>query len=234
MRISQQISKRFDELLHQGEALLATRRDGRSFGENVNVIAPDYVDSAMSEEWATSCLSFLGRVMSKDSEHYRRYSEHAERISSHSYAVRACAVLKAAKGDYDGGYLFDTRKRIEAEVFDEFLEQADYFLKDGYFQVAAVVAGAVLEDGLRKLCIAQGVILPDQPKLDWMNGELAKTGLYDKMVQKKVTWLADIRNKAAHGRWKEFIMEDASEMISGVRRLMTDYGNSNIIIAGYA
>ena len=223
MRISQEIAKRFEQLLSQGEALLSTRRDSSSFGENVTVIAPDYVDSAMSEEWATSCLSFLGRVMSKDSEHYRRFSEHAERIFSHSHAVRACAVLRAAKGDYDGGYLFDTRKRIEAEVFDEFLEQADYFLNDGYFQVAVVVAGAVLEDGLRKLCIAQAVTLPDQPKLDWMNSELAKGGLYDKMVQKKVTWLAEIRNKAAHGRWNEFTTEDASEMISGVRRLMTDY-----------
>jgi hypothetical protein len=177
----------------------------------------------MSEEWATSCLSFLERVMSKDSEHYRRFSGHAKRISSHSGAVKALAVLKAAKGDYEGGYLFDTRKRIEAEVFDEFLEQADYFLKEGYFQVAAVVAGAVLEDGLRKLCIAQGITLPDKPKLDWMNGELTKTGLYDKMVLKKVIWLADIRNKAAHGKWTEFTTEDASEMISGVRRLMTDY-----------
>ena len=71
--------------------------------------------------------------------------------------------------------------------------------------------------------MANGVNLPDHPKVDWMNSELAKTGLYDKMVQKKVTWLADIRNKAAHGKWNEFSTEDASEMISVVRRLMTDY-----------
>ena len=111
-------------------------------------------------------------------------------------------------------------------MFDDFLEQAEYFLKDGYFQVGAVIAGAVLEDGLRKMCVARHITLSDQPKLDWMNAELAKSGLYDKMVQKKVTWLADIRNKAAHGRWKEFTTEDASEMINGVRRLLTDYGSS--------
>src|SRR5437867_5403331 len=71
--------------------------------------------------------------------------------------------------------LFDTRKRIQAEVFDDFLEQAEHFLKDGYFQVAAVIAGAVLEDGLRKLCARQHITLPAQPKLDWMNAELAKS-----------------------------------------------------------
>jgi len=35
--------------------------------------------------------------------------------------------------------------------------------------------------------------------------------------------LADIRNKAAHGKWDEFKTEDASEMVNGVRRLLTDY-----------
>jgi hypothetical protein len=161
--------------------------------------------------------------MGKESEHYQRFTENVERVSTHSYAVRACAVLRAANADYEGGYLFDTRKQVQAEVFDEFLEQAECFLRDGYFQVAAVVAGAVLEDGLRKLCVAQGLALPTQPKLDSMNSELAKKGLYDKMVQKKITWLADIRNKAAHGKWAEFTADDADEMIRGVRRLMTDH-----------
>ena len=32
-----------------------------------------------------------------------------------------------------------------------------------------------------------------------MNADLAKAGVYDKLIQKRVTMLADIRNKAAHG-----------------------------------
>jgi hypothetical protein len=164
--------------------------------------------------------------MGQDSEHYRRFEENTGGISSYSYAVNACAVLRAAKADYEGGYLFDTRRQIQAEVFDEFLEQAEYFLKDGYFQVAAVVAGAVLEDGLRKLCVSQRITLSSQPALNWMNDELAKSGVYDKMVLKKVTWLADIRNKAAHGKWKEFTAADAEEMVRDVWRLMTDYVGS--------
>ena len=223
MQISAQITTRFGELLHQAEVVLSTRRNHSSVGGDVAVIVLDSVDDALAEEWATSSLSFLRRVMGKDSEHYQRFEENAGRVSTHSFAVRACAVLKAAKADYEGGYIFDARRRIQAEVFDEFLEQAEYFLTDGYFQVAAVVAGAVLEDGLRKLCIAQAVTWPSQPGLEWMNGELAKKGLYDKMVQKKVTWLADIRNKAAHGRWTEFSTDEAAEMIRGVRLLMTDY-----------
>jgi hypothetical protein len=226
MLISEQISKRFEELLRQGEKILSTRQTGSSFGRDVAVIAPDYVDDALAQEWATSCLSFLGRIMGKDSEHYRRYEENVGEVSTHHHAARACAVLRAAKADYEGGYLLDTRKLIQAEVFDEFLEQAEYFLNDGYFQVAAVVAGAVLEDSLRKLCATKHITLPAEPKLDWMNGELAKSGLYDKLVQKKVIWLADIRNKAAHGKWTEFTKEDASEMVRAVRRIITDFLSS--------
>src|SRR5579859_1031365 len=122
MGFDQQISKRLAELVTEGEKILATRQEANSFGRDVTVIMPDFVDSARAEEWATCCLSFLGRVMGKESEHYRRFAENTPRISTHSYTVRACAVLRAARSDYDGGYLFDTRKRIQAEVFDEFLE----------------------------------------------------------------------------------------------------------------
>jgi len=218
MGFDQQISKRLAELVTEGEKILATRQEANSFGRDVTVIMPDFVDSARAEEWATCCLSFLGRVMGKESEHYRRFAENTPRISTHSYTVRACAVLRAARSDYDGGYLFDTRKRIQAEVFDEFLEQAEYLLKDGYFAVAAVIAGAVLEDSLRQLCVRKGITMPPAPKLDSMNAELAKAGAYDKLLQKKVTWLADIRNKAAHGLWKGFTADDAAEMVKAVRR----------------
>ena len=56
-----------------------------------------------------------------------------------------------------------------------------------------------------------------------MNVELAKTGIYNKLVQKKVTALADLRNKAAHGEWTEFTDKDVEDMIRDVRRFMEDY-----------
>ena len=217
MSIEQAISRRFQELLDLGQKVLETRQSpGRG------VIMPDFVNNALFQEWSTAALAFLGRVMSKQSEYYTRFAEGIK----HGYfggAETAHAILKAAKSDFDGGYLFDTRKRIEAEVFDDFLEQAEGLLKDGYFQVAAVIAGAVLEDGLRKLCVAKSIPLAANPKLDAMNADLAKAGVYDKLVQKQVTWLADLRNKAAHGEWNKFKRDDVEAMLKSVRQFMVDY-----------
>jgi uncharacterized protein (UPF0332 family) len=80
-----------------------------------------------------------------------------------------------------------------------------------------------LEDGLRKLYQRNSLALPAKVTIDPMNVELAKTGIYNKLVQKKVTALADLRNKAAHGEWTEFTDKDVEDMIRDVRRFMEDY-----------
>jgi len=135
----------------------------------------------------------------------------------------AMGIVRAAKDDYEQDMLFSTRVLIEAEVFSDFLEQADHLLQRNYQGPAAVVAGAVLEDGLRKLCDRNGIALPDKPKLDTMNADLAKAGVYNKLVQKQVTALADLRNKAAHGQWDQFTEADVVTMLQQVRSFMAQH-----------
>jgi hypothetical protein len=93
-------------------------------------------------------------------------------------------------------------------------------LDSGYYQPAAVVIGSVLEDGLRKLCERHEVPLSVKPKLDTMNADLAKKGVYNKLTQKRITVLADIRNKAAHGEWDKFTKADVEVMLRDVRQIM--------------
>lgn len=214
MALDEKIQKRFKELVAQGDAVLRTSRPTQFL---------PIVDARMAEQWGVSTHSFIGRVIGKDSEHYLRFGSLAEQLAEASKMVKAFAVLEAAYADFKGGYLFDTRNSIRAEVFDDFIEQAEYFLNEGYFQVAAVIAGAVLEDSMRQIFTRRGLTLPLKPKLDTMNTELVKTGVYNVLTQKKVTWLADIRNKAAHGKWKELTQDDAVEMVKAVRRFAEDY-----------
>lgn len=54
-------------------------------------------------------------------------------------------------------------------------------------------------------------------------GELAKAGEYNVLVQKQVTVWADVRNKAAHGKWTEFTRRDVEDMLHGVLRFLTEY-----------
>jgi len=152
--------------------------------------------------WGTSVLSLLERVFGRESIHFEhfqaQYSQYKNYLFTH-LLTSAQGVLLAAKTDYEKGVLFDTKQLIQAEVFDDFLEQATSLLDAGYFGPAAVLTGAVLEDGLRKLSDKHKIKLPTKPKLDTMNAYLAKAGAYNVLAQKQITAIADLRNRAAHG-----------------------------------
>lgn len=221
MKLEQKVIDRISRLIAQAENITRSRQS-RS-GGNVISFRDDYVNFELATQWATSSLSLLGRVFGKASEHYMKFSDLFENITDYHPFIQGLGILKAAKDDYENGFLFETKVLIEAEVFVDFLEQAEYLLNAGYFGPSAVIAGSVLEDGLRKLCDRQGIVLPDKPKLDTMNAELAKSGLYSTLIQKRVTALADIRNKAAHGKWNDFAKEDVNQMLSQVRSFMEEY-----------
>ncbi len=82
-----------------------------------------------------------------------------------------------------------------------------------------MVAGVVLETMLRTLCDLHGIA---HSKLDKMNADLAKTGQYNTLMQKRITALAAIRNSAAHGSTGGFTAADVSSMISDVERFAQD------------
>ena len=92
-------------------------------------------------------------------------------------------------------------------------------MNSGYTTAAAVVAGVVLETGLRELCADNGFATG---KLEKMNADLAKAGVYNKLVQKQITALADIRNSAAHGKPEQFGKEDVANMIRDVQKFLAD------------
>ncbi|NOT48377.1 MAG: HEPN domain-containing protein [Acidobacteria bacterium] len=182
-------------------------------------------DPALGSQWLISCLTFVERVFGKDSIYYDELKGlHPKVFSTEGWVAveKVIGVLKAAKDDYENGYLSETQTLIAAEVFEDFLEQSEHLLNQGYFTAAAVIAGSVLEDGLRKLCLRKGITLSTKPKLDMMNADLAKTGVYNLLKQKQITALADLRNKAAHGLGG-FTKEDVDSMINDVRRFMRDY-----------
>lgn len=218
MKPDQKIQKRLTELVEMGKDVLSTKR---SPGQNA--IGDYRVDSQQAHQWATSVQSLLARIFGSSSEHYKNFTGQVSRHLTFSPTYRAQGILLAAKDDYDNGYLFELRRLVEAEVFDDFLEQAEHLLESGYYQPAAVVAGCVLEDGLRKLVDENGITLPQKPKLDAMNAELAKAGVFSKLVQKRITTLADLRNKAAHGQWQDFSQDDVTEMLGAVRRFMEEH-----------
>lgn len=217
-KLDQKALDKLQQLVNLGEKVKQSRYDGS--GGGIVYFGDDGVDYELAQQWGTSCLNLLSRVFGENSVYYRNYETLFPSFHDYSPVTQALGVLRAAKDDYEQGFLFDTRNLIEAEVFDDFLEQAEHLSNSGYYQPAAVIAGSVLEDGLRKLCEKQDIPLPPKPKIDTMNANLAKKGIYNKLMQKRITTLADIRNKAAHGEWDEFSKDDVQDMINQVRQFM--------------
>jgi hypothetical protein len=134
-----------------------------------------------------------------------------------------------AVGEVKGGFFRheEARNQIRSLLRADELEQARRLLAARHTAAAAVVAGVVLETALRTLCGDKSIPVrtPDGKPvaLDKMNANLAKTGLYDTVIQKRVAMLVDIRNKAAHGDTAGFGGTDVKDMIMEVERFISDY-----------
>ena len=234
MKVDGKIRKRLDELVKLGQEILDTghpgsysppeqspdwRTRGLPGSNRQGFYTAGSIDKQLATQWVTSSLNLLTRVFGKSSIHYQKFNQYCHHINR-SDISQALGVLQAAKDDYENGALFDIKILIEADLFDDFLEQADQLLQKGYYQLAAVIVGCVLEDGLRKLCDKYKISLPDRPPLNGMNIDLAKKGIYTKSVQKQITFFAGLRNDATHGKWNAFDKTHVEDMLKGVRDFM--------------
>ena len=58
-------------------------------------------------------------------------------------------------------------------------------------------------------------------KVETLNAELKKAGVYETLDQKNVTAWYDLRTKAAHGKYKEYNKEQVDLMVQGIRGFIT-------------
>ena len=123
--------------------------------------------------------------------------------------------------------LTDFRQLIQAELFSDFLEMAEYLLNEGYKDASAVLLGAVLEDALRKLSNAREISTSNpngKPvAMDTMNIQFSKDGAYNALVKKQVTSWSNLRNDAAHGRYEEYDSGQVKQMMLFVQKFCADF-----------
>jgi hypothetical protein len=152
------------------------------------------------------------------------YNLHSDNFEHFAMLV---GCLQATYADFKIGLLRDIRTLLRAEIFGDFLEMAEYLLTEGYKDASAVLLGAVLEDSLRKLATKLGVETanPDgSPKnLERLNQDLYKADAYDKLLHKQVTSWADLRNKAAHGEFGKYDMDQVRSMLLFVQKFCSDH-----------
>ncbi|BAY49771.1 hypothetical protein SAMD00079811_74000 [Scytonema sp. HK-05] len=183
----------------------------------------EYIDNDLLLNWKVKVKNLLSKVCGEESQHFQQFEKNEDGIlytTNYTTFKSLKAIFLAAKEDFEGGYLSSMRTLVQAEVFDSELEQANELLSSGYSTAAAVIAGVVLETALRELCDKERI---SHGKLDKMNADLTKAGVYNKLVQKQITALADIRNSAAHGKPNEFTEQDVSNMIRDVGQFLANH-----------
>ncbi len=146
-------------------------------------------------------------------------------------ATKLQGILKALQRIYKIG-LLDLRTEIEATTALNYMKLAEQLLGEGVsgqydYVPAAVLAGAVLEDALRRLCGRQTPPIPTMTNgkhkmLKNLIDELKKSNSVSVVTAKQLEVWTTIRNSAAHGQFDDFKREDVEQMIKGIENFLAE------------
>jgi len=214
------IEAKFTKLTTEGHHMLA------QCGYNGTFYRERHPPQDAYARFRTEAMNLIHRVCGSSSSHYqaiKALAESKDTAQSSYYYANCLGVLDAAHTDFKDGFLSELRLQVRADLLDDFLSQAEALLEQGFHIAAASLAGAVLEDTLRKLCDKHSMSYAAKTKIDALNSDLAKANVYDKLIQKEITAKADLRNNADHGHFAKIRAEDVADMVRWIRRFVTDY-----------
>ena len=220
------VQTRLEELIALAEQIKATKERDRPVA---GVIAPLYtwVDSDKAQQWTMSATTILKSALGEGSDNYKKFARLSGDCCIYENFCHMQAILKATLEDLKGGYFFESKALLEAEVFGGLLEQAEELQKAGYKDAAAVIIGGVLEQHLRSMCARRSIgLLKTSGKhkmINDLNDDLAKDGAYNLLKKKQITAWADMRNNAAHGNYSAYNSNDVDAFIRDVTGFCADY-----------
>lgn len=219
---------RFDELLADAEEV------GRTAFSTARPLTDAFTGSQVGKvpgrmavklepftRWAVSARHAIEQVFGADSVHAREFEKSLPDGSNTAAAfIRCKGVLGAARDDLAGGYVRSVRELVSAEVFDDLIEQAEHLLARGYHLPAGALAGAVLEDALRKLCGKHGVTWQGDSSISKLATELYKADHLTKPRHGQIEAWGKLRNQIDHGDFSnpgDVEKQDVRRMVDGVR-----------------
>ena len=129
------------------------------------------------------------------------------------------ALLKRLLEEIEGGLLTTIENHAIAVTFDDFLDHGAEYLKHGRKDEAAVIAGIVFEDTIRRICRVLEMA-ENGVALDTLISELAKREVLTALKAKRARAAAGLRTSAAHARWEQIQLSDVDPVIEFTRELM--------------
>jgi hypothetical protein len=129
------------------------------------------------------------------------------------------AIVKAIGPRFESS-LFDIRQLVQADLFDSDLEAADELAKKKFTRAAGAMAGVVLERHLAQVCSNHHLKLAKKsPTIADLNDALKQSDVIDIPDWRLIQHLADLRNLCDHSKACEPTVDQANELIAGVRKV---------------
>lgn len=209
------IIEQLDALIAKGNAIpLRPSADQYISGPKSRLLPGPYA------EWRSQSLAFLVSLLTADHPYVREFRDvtepklHALTKGLDPFGNHrdpGVGVLRAVAEDVEAGYLTSVRMLVSGEIFTDFLTMAQHLLDEGYHHAAASLAGAVLEDGLRRGLAQRGARTTGN--LESMNQVALDKSIYGAIVFTQVKVWISVRNDADHGNWDAVEVDQVRSMI---------------------
>jgi hypothetical protein len=214
-----------DDFVRRADALIA-QCDTMTSRAQQDVFKRQIVLDGLYGQFRSATLSFIKNVYGEGHPYFSEFS----RLCNDTLLTSAQAgqgVLRAIRDELAGGWIRTTTGLVSGAIFADFLEMAAHLLDEKYKDAAAVIAGSALEEHLRHLSSARGLPVEKAEegrllalKADFLNSALASAKAYEKLDQKSVTAWLDLRNKAAHGHYDDYTIDQVRLMVDGIRNFL--------------
>lgn len=169
----------------------------------------------------TRAIAAISRITGNNSSYMidvQRTLNNLPQVHLHTSSI--IGIAQALKEDLNAGYIQSITEIIHADIFSDFIEMAEHLVENGYKDAAAVIAGSTLESHLKKLALKNGLTieLNSKPiKAEQLNQDLGKASVYLMTDQKSITAWLDLRNKAAHGNYGDYTVDQVKLLISSIQ-----------------
>ncbi len=208
-----EILKRFDELIKFGNEVLLTKKRESEYSWSVS--HSKYVG------FRSASLSFLKKIFGDNHSYCEALAAYTSSNSPTSTEA-GISILQAAKGEVKGGWLSTVEGQISAEIFADFTALAKKALDESK-DVAAVLACAALEDALKRLAIKEKLDVEGKDMSDVINALKAKGTIKGAQVPIVQSYVK-LRNKAFHAEWDKIDKESVSSVIGFTEQfLLTNF-----------
>ena len=181
------------------------------------------LDPSRYQEWATNVLNLLENSLGTNSPHTRNFQKLYDNYRGWKDDLpNAVGVFRAAKEDYEGGYIFNRERILSGEIISDFVALAKMALQEGNKDVSAVLASAALEDTLKRYARENSLVVDDKDMQEVV-GALKSKGLVSGAQKSLLDTMPKLRNYAMHANWDKLTNSDVGSIIGFIEQFLLSH-----------